>query len=109
MFVATNRQWDGDTYFDFFDTKYNHLDIINWHPMNPKQPQKPKSFEKMIELSETLAHKIWDIPQLRIDFYEINWKIYFGEITFYHWSWMMPFEPIEWDYKLGSRIKLPKN
>ena len=104
MFIASNRQGKGDTYFDFFDRKFKHLDVINGHPMNPKGVEKPKNYNKMIELAEKLSNKV---PQVRIDFYEINGKIYFGEITFYHWSGFTPFEPEEWDYKFGEYIKLP--
>lgn len=46
-------------------------------------------------------------PHLRVDFYDINGKIYIGELTFYHWSGTTPFEPIEWDYKFGEWIQLP--
>ena len=48
------------------------------------------------------------IPQVRVDFYEVNGRIYFGELTFSHWSGMVPFDPEEWDYTFGSWIKLPK-
>ena len=47
------------------------------------------------------------IPQVRIDLYNINGKIYFGEMTFAHWDGFVPFEPEEWDYTFGSWIKLP--
>ena len=103
MFVATNRQGKGDTYFDFFDKNYNHLDIINGHPMNPICPKKPKNFSKMVELAEKLSN---NLPHLRVDFYEINGKVYFGELTFFHWSGLRHFEPEEWDYKLGDLLKL---
>ena len=49
-----------------------------------------------------------DIPHLRVDFYEVNEKIYFGELTFSHWSGFMPFSPEEWDDRFGSWIKLPE-
>lgn len=104
MFIASNRQGKGETYFDFFDRDFKHLDIINGHPMNPNGVEKPKNYEKMIELAEKLSN---NVPQVRIDFYEINGKVYFGEITFYHWSGLANFEPREWDLKLGKLIKLP--
>ena len=59
----------------------------------------------MKELASRLSK---GIPHLRVDFYEVNGIIYFGELTFSHWSGMKPFDPIEWDYKFGSWIKLPK-
>lgn len=105
MFVASNRQGEGETYFDFFDMDYNHLDIINGHSNAPQQPAKPKNFDKMIKFAEMLSK---DIPHVRVDFYEVNGKLYFGELTFYHWSGLVPFEPEEWDYKLGDMIDLSK-
>ena len=57
-----------------------------------------------------LAEKLSQgIPQVRVDFYDINGKVYFGELTLSHWSGMTPFEPEEWDYKFGEWIKLPEN
>lgn len=104
LFIATNRQGEGDTYFDFFDEKFNHLDITNGHPNAPEVPHKPYNFDKMIQLANKLSK---NIPHVRIDFYEVNNKIYFGEMTFYHWSGYVPFEPSEWDYKFGELINLP--
>ena len=48
------------------------------------------------------------IPQIRVDFYEVDGKVYFGELTFSHFAGMVPFEPEEWDYKLGGGITLPE-
>ena len=103
MFIASNRQGEGDTYFDFYDEKGKHLKIINGHPMNPKIPKLPRNFKKMKELSEILAQ---DIPHVRVDFYEINGKIYFGELTLYHWSGFTKFQPNEWDLKLGELLEI---
>ena len=64
---------------------------------------KPCNYDKMIELAEKLSK---DLIFARIDFYEINGKVYFGEITFYPGSGMEEFEPEEWDEKLGSWIDL---
>ena len=58
----------------------------------------------MKRLAEKLSA---DIPHARIDFYEVDGKVYFGEITFYHWSGMTPFDPPEWDEILGDWIALP--
>ena len=45
---------------------------------------------------------------LRVDFYEINGKIYFSELTFSPCGGLMVFEPSEYDKKLGDLIKLPQ-
>ena len=70
-----------------------------------KLPPKPVNFNKMIELAELLSR---DIPFLRVDFYEINQQIYFGELTFYTGSGFTKFVPEKWDRKLGELIKLPE-
>lgn len=106
LFVAKDRMKAGEeTKFDFFDENFNHLPFTNGHPNSQPPYYKPENFEKMKELAEKLSA---GIPHLRVDFYNINGKIYFGELTFFHWSGMMPFEPEEWDYKLGEWIELPK-
>lgn len=106
LFIATDRsKGDHATRFDFFDTDFNHLPFTNGHPNADIQPQKPKTFEKMKELAAELSK---GIPHVRIDFYEVNGRIFFGEMTFFHWSGMVPFEPKEWDYKFGEWLRLPK-
>lgn len=45
--------------------------------------------------------------QLRVDFYVINHKIYFGELTFFHDSGCCKFNPPEWDEHFGDMLKLP--
>ena len=46
------------------------------------------------------------IPHVRVDLYEVDGRIYFGEMTFFHFSGMMPFIPEEWDYKFGEWLIL---
>ena len=62
--------------------------------------------EKMKKYAEILSE---GLPEARIDFYDINGKVYFGEITFFHWSGFEKFNPHEWDEKFGSWITLPIN
>lgn len=105
LFIASDRQSKSGVCFDFYDREFNHLPIINGHPNAEKFIQKPQNFEKMIELAEIIAK---DVPQMRVDFYNINGKIYFGEITFFHFGGIVPFEPAEWDQKFGEWITLPE-
>ncbi len=107
LFIATERSNETEeTKFDFFDENFNHLPFTNGHPNATSLPQKPVNFEKMKELAGALSK---GIPHVRVDFYEANGKIYFGELTFYHWSGIVSFNPEEWDYKFGDWIKLPKD
>ncbi|MBQ8320985.1 MAG: glycosyl transferase [Clostridia bacterium] len=107
LFIASERQKENEeTKFDFFDAEYNHLPVRNGHPNAEVPPEKPENFEKMKKLAEKLSE---GIPHLRVDFYEVDGKIYFGELTFSHWSGMVPFEPEEWDKTFGDWIELPKH
>ncbi len=101
MFIATDRPHD--TRFDFFDMEFNHLPFLNGHPMATKEIKKPAGFDEMAELARKLSS---GIRHVRTDFYDINGKIYFGEITFFHHSGFTPFEPEEWDYKFGEWINI---
>ena len=106
LFVASDRQTAGEeTKFDFFDMDYNHLDLRNGHPNAAVPPEKPAQFGLMRELAQKLSQ---GIPHVRVDLYEVNGRVYFGEMTFYHWSGMVPFDPPEWDERLGSWIRLPE-
>lgn len=105
VYIATDRQKMGEeTKFDFFDMQFAHLPIRNGHPNATVPPQKPVCFDKMKELAEMLSK---NIPQVRVDFFEVNGKVYFSELTFSHMSGTLPFEPDEWDTILGSWIDLP--
>ncbi len=107
MFIATDRFNEGEeTKFDFYDMDFQHLPFTNGHPNSEKEIKRPQSFEKMVELANELSK---GIPQLRVDFYDIDGKVYFGELTFSHWSGMMPFDPNGWDETFGEWIKLPES
>ncbi|WP_065220242.1 MULTISPECIES: ATP-grasp fold amidoligase family protein [Butyricimonas] len=103
MYVATDRQRRKEPYFDFFDENYNHLPFKQGHPNSPTLPCKPVCFEKMKELAKKLSQ---GIVHARIDFYEVDGKVFFGEITLFHFSGIVPFEPAEWDLKFGEYIRL---
>ena len=58
----------------------------------------------MIVLAEQLSK---DMVHVRVDFYEVDGRIYFGEMTFYDGGGTQPFEPAEWDRKFGDWLELP--
>lgn len=102
LFVATDRPFD--TRFDFFDADFNHLPFKQGHPWAKKEIKKPAKFEEMKQAAAALSK---GIPHVRVDLYNINGEIYFGELTFFHFSGVVPFEPAEWDEKIGDYLKLP--
>lgn len=106
LFVATDRHKEGEeTKFDFFDLDWNHLSVKNGHPNSKDEIKKPKNFNEMIAVAKKLSQ---GIPHVRVDLYNINGRVYFGELTFFHWSGMTAFEPKEWDFRFGEYLNLPK-
>lgn len=101
MFIATDRSTD--VKFDFFDMNFNHLDIENIHPQAGKTIEKPKLFEEMKEIASKLSQ---GMKFVRIDLYEIEGKVYFGEFTFFHGGGFWLFKPDEWERKLGDLINI---
>ena len=102
MYIATDRV-KGETKFDFFDKDFNHLDFINSHPNASVMPSKPAKYDEMVNMAERLGK---GFPHIRIDFYECDGKVYFGEFTFCHMDGMQKFVPENWDYEFGKWIDL---
>ena len=89
---------------DHFDPDFNYVPFWVNYKHAKVRPEKPKEWDKLIELSEKLAA---GIPYVRVDFYAVDGKIYFGEMTFYTWNGFMKFEPDEYDRILGDMVTLP--
>lgn len=105
MFVVTDRASSTEeTKFDFFDADFRHLPVIQGHPNARITINKPNNFDEMKRLAEILSK---DIPHVRVDFYEVNNSILFGELTLFHFGGLVPFLPKEWDLKLGEMLTLP--
>lgn len=66
---------------------------------------KPDNWSEMLAVAEDLARPF---PHARIDFYDVQGKVIFGEITFFDGSGYMTFDPDEFDFMLGEPFVLPK-
>ena len=105
LFVATERQNPNEEVkFDFFDENYKHLPLRQGHDHAKVTPPKPRNFELMKSLSAKLSK---GFPHVRIDLYDLGDKVLFGEITFFHFSGLVRFEPEYWDKHFGDMITLP--
>lgn len=102
-FVCSNRHQESGLNVTFFDKEWNRMPFERLYPTDKKDIAKPSQYEIMINMAENLSK---NIPFVRIDLYEINGIVYFGEMTFFPGSGMEEFRPIEWDYKLGEWIDL---
>lgn len=104
IFTCTERFSGEGLKVTFFDLNWKKLPFKRHYSTSNKEIKKPINYDKMIKFSEKLAK---DIPFVRVDWYEINGKLYFGELTFYPGSGYEEFTPDEWDLKIGNKIKLP--
>lgn len=103
LFTCTGRA-DGDLRVDFFDMDWNRMPFTRHYPNSDVPPDAPQGLREMASLSERLAEQL---PFVRVDFYEVAGRAYFGEMTFYPGSGLEEFDPEEWDEMLGSWLELP--
>ena len=85
---------------DFYDENWEHISLARPpYPNNNSARAKPHNYELMLHLAKRLSE---GFKYVRVDLYESNEKVYFGELTFTPASGMMKFNPDEWDYRLGE-------
>ena len=105
MLIASERK-TGNTKFDYYDLEFNHLDIRNDEPNANKPLRKPSTFEDMIRIARILSQ---DFYHVRVDFYEVDGKLYVGELTLYHNGGFDRFRPKEWNKIMGDWLVLPSD
>ena len=85
---------------NLYDKNWNLLPFEHNFPRPNKVDEKPDKLEEMVSLAKKLGE---DFKYVRVDFYYVNNKVYFGELTFTPSSGFGKFEPREWDFKLGEK------
>lgn len=103
VFVNSERDSEDGMRFGIYSKEFNQLPYKREGLRNTDDKViKPKNYAKMIEIAEELSR---EFPHVRVDLYNIDGKIYFGEMTFFHGSGYVGFEPDEFDFKLGEKFK----
>lgn len=90
-----------DFYRNVYDMDYKLLPIEISHPSLDNGSAKPKNFERMVEIARKLSQPF---VHCRVDMYNIDGVIWFGEITFFHAGGCNNIAPEEWDLKMGGWI-----
>ncbi|SNS62323.1 TupA-like ATPgrasp [Bacillus sp. OK838] len=103
-FVCLNRNSDKGLNIDFYDMEWNAMPVERHYPRSGTTIPKPENFDKMVNYSRKLSK---NLPFIRVDFYETNGQLYFGELTLYPGSGLEEFSPEWYDELLGSWITLP--
>ncbi|NGZ03989.1 MAG: hypothetical protein CV090_13175 [Nitrospira sp. WS238] len=88
-----------------FDTTWNLLDLSNSYKENVARPwmPKPANLEEMLGLAAKLSQGFGFV---RVDFYNVKERVYFGELTFTPAGGLIKFRPEWWDLKLGEQWDL---
>lgn len=101
-FSITNKE---KTRRNLYDLDWNLMDEEITYPKELTiKVNKPEKFDEMIILSKKISA---DFPHARVDFYYIEGKIIFGELTFFHQSGMGKIRPEEFDREMGEWLQLP--
>lgn len=107
--------FNGEPKYVWMGTNYTpmHFDVysVDWHNQHvewgcenaPCDVPPPPGYEQMLDMARKLSK---GIPHVRVDFFNIDGKIYVGEFTFYTWAGLCAFKPVEWDRKFGELIDL---
>lgn len=90
---------------DFYNCDWEKLNLKKGVENSDLIIKKPEKLEKMIELAEILSE---NIELLRVDFYYVDNKIYFGELTFTPANGFTAFYPKNEDLRLASYVDLSK-
>ncbi len=99
--------FDVDRYTDhkrsIYDADWNYLDIATDCKKLDNTIPRPDGFEEMKKVAEALSA---EFPEVRVDLYWLNNRVYFGELTFYPWAGYVVFEPEQFDFELGEKFNL---
>lgn len=105
IFTCTERFSSLGLKVTFFNPNWEEMPFERHYPKSQVPIQKPHCLDEMKKLAEILSK---DIPFVRVDFYEVNRHVYFGELTFYPGGGLEEFTPSCWDKVFGDWIELPK-
>ena len=103
--VCTERFSAGGVKLTYLDRNWVKQNFERESPASDKEIERPDKLDLMLSLADKLSQ---GHAFLRVDFYEIMGRLYFGELTFYPGGSFTKFKPAEWDEILGSWIELPE-
>ncbi|MCI8661461.1 MAG: glycosyl transferase [Lachnospiraceae bacterium] len=112
QFIYCSVDREGQNYRSIYGPDWKRLNI-EWVGKNNHKGtlvgadiQPPHNLDRMIEIGKDIAKRFCYV---RVDFYEVDKRLYYGEITLHHGSGFDTFEPEEYDYIYGEKLKLPVN
>lgn len=88
---------------NFYDTEWKRLILQSEYPNLDAEIERPECLDKMLEIAARLSE---DFPFVRVDLYDVDGAVFFGELTFYPSSGYAPHDPDEADFLLGEKFSL---
>lgn len=104
VLVCTGGGHGADRTNDFYDMDFSHINVKAMFPNAKIAKCKPQEFDEIIGIATRLSV---GIPQVRVDLYDVEGTLYFGELTLFHDSGYCVFDPSSFDEQLGTLIELP--
>lgn len=108
QFVYCSIDREGQNYRSIYSPQWERMNM-EWvapkdhHGMCGENIPCPKTFLQMQKIGGVIAQ---NFKYVRIDFYDVDGKLYYGEITLYHGSGYNTFEPEWYDLYYGEKLKL---
>lgn len=94
----------GEPLANFYDMDFNLTDLkINNDNIMRDNISAPDNFDKMTEIAKSLSAAF---PFCRVDLYNVDGQILFGELTFFHAAGLNTITPDDWEYRMGRWLDL---
>jgi hypothetical protein len=88
-----------------FDLDWREVSLRQWHHPPVIDLPRPSTFDEMADIARRLSA---ETDFVRVDLYEAGGRVYFGELTSYHFGGLVGFEPPHWDRDLGRWWRVPR-
>lgn len=102
-FIQVDLDRFGDHRQNIYDINWKRVSFEYNYPKSTIELEQPKNLESMLEIAKVLSE---DFPFVRVDLYNVNETIYFGELTFFPHNGKGLFKPDEYDLIVGSLLDL---
>ncbi|EPB8187127.1 ATP-grasp fold amidoligase family protein [Clostridium perfringens] len=102
-FIQVDVDRFGNHTGNYYDINWNDMPFQYDDENSGRIIDKPKNLKEILDISRDLSK---EFPHVRVDFYEVNGNLYFGELTFFTASGTAKFKPEKYDEIVGSWLKL---
>ncbi len=104
-FIQVDQGRFGSRTQDFFTAGWEHLALRGSAPCADREPAKPVRLTEMIELAEKLGA---ETDFVRVDLYDVDGRIVFGELTSFPAGGDSPFDPESFNLEVGRPWTVPR-